>query len=100
MIGEVKPDIFWEGNNLIPVKLKNPYGKIIVTIHDVFPFTVPEGYGKIYQYYFRMNLAKTLRNVDAVLYNSIETRKETVVGSAACEGERELCILYYSGYRS
>lgn len=77
MIGEVKPDIFWEGNNLIPVKLKNPYGKIIVTIHDVFPFTVPEGYGKIYRYYFRMNLSKTLRNVDAVLYNSIETRKET-----------------------
>lgn len=77
MIYERKPDIFWEGNNLIPVKLKNPYGKVIVTIHDVFPITLQEGYGKVYQYYFRMNLWKTLHNVDAVLYNSIETRKET-----------------------
>lgn len=77
MIYEVKPDIFWEGNNLIPVKLKNPYGKVIVTIHDVFPITVPMGYGRIYRYYFRINLWKTLRNVDAVIYNSLETKKET-----------------------
>lgn len=77
MIYEVKPDIFWEGNNLIPVKLKNSTGKVIVTIHDVFPITVPEGYGIVYQYYFRINLWKTLRNVDAVIYNSEETRKET-----------------------
>lgn len=87
IIYEVKPDIFWEGNNLIPVKLKNPYGKVIVTIHDVFPITVPEGYGKVYQYYFRLNLWKTLRNVDAVLYNSIETKKEAerVMPRAKCK---------------
>ncbi|MFR4351135.1 MAG: glycosyltransferase [Roseburia sp.] len=77
IISGIKPDIFWEGNNLIPVRLKNPYGKIIVTIHDVFPITVPQGYGKVYQYYFRVNLRKTLRNTDAIVYNSVETRKET-----------------------
>ena len=41
-IHEVKPDIFWEPNNLFPTKLKNPYGKIVVTVHDLFPFTMPE----------------------------------------------------------
>lgn len=76
-IYEVRPDIFWEGNNLIPLKIKNPYGKVVVTVHDVFPITMPEAYGKIYPHYFKFYLKRTLRNVDAVLYDSIETRKET-----------------------
>lgn len=76
-IYEVRPDIFWEGNNLIPARIKNPYGKIVVTVHDVFPITMPEAYGRIYPHYFKHYLKKTLKNVDSVIYNSIETRRET-----------------------
>lgn len=76
IIHEIKPDIFWEGNNLIPAKIKNPYGKIVVTIHDIFPITIPECYSKIYQYYFRIGLGKTVRNVDAIIYDSKDTKKE------------------------
>lgn len=73
-IYEIKPDIFWEGNNLIPVKIKNPSGKVIVTIHDIFPILFPSCYSRIYQYYFRLNLHRTIRNVDAIVYNSADTR--------------------------
>lgn len=76
-IHEVRPDIFWEGNNLIPVKIKNPYGKIAVTVHDVFPITTPEAYGRIYPHYFKFYLKRTLKSVDAVIYNSAGTRIET-----------------------
>ncbi|MGN0366698.1 MAG: glycosyltransferase family 4 protein [Suilimivivens sp.] len=73
-IYEVRPDIFWEGNNLIPVKLRNPFGKVVVTVHDIFPITFKEGYSRLYQYYFRLNLHRTIRNVDAILYDSEDTR--------------------------
>ena len=74
-IDKVRPDVFWEENNLIPVILKNPYGKIIVTVHDVFPITDPFAYGKVYQLYFRWNMRKTIKNVDAVIYNSKDTQQ-------------------------
>lgn len=74
IIYDVRPDIFWEGNNLMPMKIRNPFGKVIVTIHDIFPVTFPEGYSRLYQYYFRLNLHRTICNVDAILYNSAATR--------------------------
>lgn len=77
IIHEVKPDIFWEGNNLVPVTIKNPYGKFVTTIHDMFPIYMPECYGKIYPYYFRYGINKTIKQVDAIIYNSEETKKET-----------------------
>lgn len=73
-IYEIRPDIFWEGNNLMPMKIRNPFGKVIVTIHDIFPVTFPEGYSRLYQCYFRLNLHRTIRNVDAIVYNSAATR--------------------------
>lgn len=76
-IDEYKPDVFWEGNNLFPIKLTNPYGKIVITIHDVFPVTLPECYGKVYSYYFRYGLHRTLKYTDAILYNSNDTKVET-----------------------
>lgn len=77
MIHEIKPDLFWEGNNLVPVKIENPYGKFAVTIHDMFPVYMPECYGRIYPYYFKYGIAKTLKMVDIVIYNSKETKEET-----------------------
>lgn len=77
IIEEVRPDFFWEVNNLFPVKLKNPYGKIVLTIHDVFPIYMPEYYGKIYPHYFRYGVKKSIKNTDYIIYNSNETKVQT-----------------------
>lgn len=77
MIHEVKPDLFWEGNNLVPIKIENPYGKIATTIYDMFPLSMPECYGKIYPFYFKYGIHKTLEMVDFIIYISEETKIET-----------------------
>ena len=76
VIREEKPDIFWEVNNLLPIRLKNPYGKYVVTLHDIFPITMPAQHGMIFRLYFRYGLKKTLRCCDALLYNSGTMRRE------------------------
>ncbi len=76
-INDIKPDIFWEINNLAPVRIRNPYGKYIVTIHDMFPITMPEYFGKIYPKYFRYGIKKTINSVDGIIYNSVNTKNET-----------------------
>lgn len=76
IIHKVKPDIFWEVNNLIPIKLENPYGKKLVTVHDMFPFYMKECYGKIYPIYFKYGIQNTLKQVDGIIYDSKETKKE------------------------
>lgn len=76
MIHQVKPDIFWEVNNLSPVKIKNPYGKYIVTINDVFPMYMPDCFIPGYKYYFQYGVSRTLRDVDAVIYISEDTRHQ------------------------
>lgn len=77
VIDKVKPDVFWEPNNLFPIKLVNPYGKIVVTIHDMFPLYMPENYGKIYPHYFRYGIQNTLKYTDGIIYNSEETKRIT-----------------------
>lgn len=76
-IEEYKPDVFWEINNLFPIKIRNSYGKIITTIHDVFPITQPECFGKIYPLYFRYGVKNAIRYSDGIIYNSEDTRSET-----------------------
>lgn len=77
VIKEEKPDIFWEINNLAPVRINNPYGKYIVTIHDMFPLTIPGCFGSIYPHYFKYGLRKTIKCVDGIVYNSNCTKRET-----------------------
>ncbi len=76
-IHDCRPDVFWEGNNLVPVKIVNPYGKLVTTIHDMFPLSDPEHFGRVYPYYFRFGLAQTIRNFDYFVYNSVNTKQET-----------------------
>ena len=71
----IKPNIFWEGNNLIPFPLKNPYGKICITIHDIFPVTHIKYYSYIYQFYFKFFIKRSIKWTDIILYNSRETKK-------------------------
>lgn len=73
LIYDVKPDVFWEPNNLFPIKLVNPYGKIVVTVHDLFPLYMPENYGKIYPIYFRFGIKNMLKYTDGIIFNSKET---------------------------
>ena len=70
------PDLFWEPNNLIPVRLKRFSGKILVTIHDVFPLTQPENHGHIYPIYFKYGLKQTMKQADGLTYNSMETKRD------------------------
>lgn len=76
-IEDYKPDIFWEPNNLIPVKINNPYGMKIVTIHDVFPMSEPKQFSLLYRLYFKYGLNTTLSNFDYVIYDSMDSKNET-----------------------
>lgn len=72
-----QPDLFWEPNNLIPIPLKRYQGKIMVTIHDVFPITQPETHGFLYPIYFKYGIRQTLKQANMITYNSVETKTET-----------------------
>lgn len=71
---KISPDLFWEPNNLIPANLTGYQGKIMVTVHDVFPMTQKEYFSLKYILYFKMMLKKTVRMTDMILYNSVETK--------------------------
>lgn len=75
-LNEIQPDLFWEVNTIIPIRLKGNF-KTMITIHDMFPIEYVEYFGIVYSLYFKHNLAKTLRNTDMILYNSIQTKKTT-----------------------
>lgn len=76
-IHQVRPDIFWEGNILVPVRIRNPYGRLYATIYDMFPLSDPQHYGKLYSAYFRYGLKKTIRYFDTFIYDSHDCRKHT-----------------------
>lgn len=73
----IKPDVFWEVNNLIPRKLKGKF-KTVVTIHDMFPITHAGDVGRVYGMYFKHFMKSTVSHADCILYNSRETKKQTV----------------------
>lgn len=76
-IYDYQPDIFWEGNAIVPIKIKNPYGKKIVSIFDVFPVSDPEQFYRLYRIYFRYGLHVTLHQFDYLVYDSLNAKKET-----------------------
>lgn len=76
-IDEEKPDIFWEGNNLVPLNIKNPYGRLVASIQDVFPISHPQYYGKLYSMYFKRGMNITINSFDTFIYDSYDTKKET-----------------------
>lgn len=76
IINNIKPDIFWQPNNISPIKIKNPYGKVITTIHDIFPLTSKENYSFLYRTYFKCCLGKTINMSDGIIYVSNFTKKQ------------------------
>lgn len=93
IIHEVEPDIFWEINNLFPVKLVNPYGRIMTTVHDVFPYTMQEYFGRVYPYYFKYGIKNMLRYTDAIVFDSRET-KEQLEYFEPSSSQKESMVLY------
>lgn len=75
-LDEIKPDVFWEVNTVIPIRLKGDF-KTMITIHDMFPIEYVEYFGHVYSIYFRHCLKKTLKNTDMILYNSKQTKHTT-----------------------
>ncbi|MGI5990260.1 MAG: glycosyltransferase family 4 protein [Lachnospiraceae bacterium] len=73
----VRPDLFWEVNSLIPVRLGGNF-RTMITIHDMFPLEYPQYVGRVYSLYFRLALRRTLKDTDMILYNSEQTRKSTL----------------------
>lgn len=72
----LQPDIFWEPNNVIPIRIRNPFGKIITTIHDIFPVTHKKYYGVAYRAYFKFAIRNTLKVSDALIYVSQDTKNQ------------------------
>jgi len=75
-LDDIKPELFWEVNAIIPVKLIGNH-KTMITIHDMFPITHVKYFGFIYSIYFKYNLKKTLKNTDMILYNSKQSKTTT-----------------------
>ena len=73
---KIQPDIFWEPNVLIPGMLSGFKGKVMITIHDMFPVTHVKFFGWKYGGYFRLLLRWTIQKADIVLYDSAETKEE------------------------
>ncbi len=77
ILREEQPELFWEPNILVPITLSGFHGKTVITIHDMFPVTMPQYFGAKYSTYFKFMLKRTLRRTDLILYNSYETKNET-----------------------
>jgi len=80
MVAEVRPDVFWQPNNLQPLRVKG-VPRVIVTMHDVFGLTGWSVRYCLWHLYYRSSFGRTLRNVTEVWFNSRET--ESHVRAAA-----------------
>jgi len=89
VIAEVRPDVFWQPNNLQPFR---PAGvpRVIVTMHDVFGLGWSWRYA-LWHLYYRIAFRRTLRNVTDLWFNSKATEAEVravapdLVARLACE---------------
>lgn len=74
---ERQPDVFWEPNCLLPVGLPGYKGKLVVTIYDMFPLTMPDCFGWKYRLYFKYGVGRTIRQADLICYDSAEAQEST-----------------------
>jgi len=81
VIAEVKPDVFWQPNNLHPFKPKG-VTRVIVTMHDVFGLKEWSWRYALWHLYYRFNFGRTLRNVTEVWFNSRETQQAVEVAAS------------------
>ncbi len=78
---ELKPDVFWQPNNLQPFKVKGAK-RTIVTIHDIFPLEEFSLKNWRWHLYWRWAFERTLANAEVLEYNSEATKKIVEARSA------------------
>lgn len=71
---ELRPDVFWQPNNLQPVRLRG-VPRVIVTVHDVFGLEPFSWQHPLWPLYYRLCFARTLKNVSEIWFNSEDTAK-------------------------
>lgn len=72
-----QPDLFWEPNCLVPIRLKGYEGALAVTLYDMFPLTMPECFSRLYREYFRRGVESTVMQADLICYDSMEAKHDT-----------------------
>lgn len=72
VVAVVKPDVFWQPNNVQPFRPKG-VGRVIVTMHDVFGLKEWSWRYAVWHLYCRLSFWRTLRNVTEIWFNSRET---------------------------
>lgn len=77
VLRERQPEVFWEPNCLLPVSLPGYKGKLVVTIYDMFPLTMPDCFGWKYRQYFRYGVGRTIRQADLICFDSVEAKENT-----------------------
>lgn len=93
MLRQIQPELFWEPNILIPLRLTGFKGKVMITVHDMFPVMYREYFGAKYSMYFKYMFARTIKRTDIILYNSEETRRDTERYFKGAAGRRNY-VLY------
>lgn len=83
-----KADLFWEPNNLLPLRMRGYHGKLVLTIHDLFPMTTPEYFPWFYRIYFQIGLRRSSKLADALLFDSKETQKLAQTAFPIISGKR------------
>ncbi len=75
IVAEVRPDVFWQPNNLQPFR---PQGvpRVIVAMHDVFGLKDWSWRYAPWHLYYRLAFGRTLRNVTEIWFNSQETARQ------------------------
>lgn len=73
-----QPELFWEPNNLFPFYPKGYKGKVVLTIHDLFPITEPEYFSRVYRLYFKQRIRESIRRADALLFDSSEMKQQAL----------------------
>ena len=75
VVADMRPDVFWQPNNLQPFRPKGA-GRVLVTMHDTLGLG-PLALGSLpWQLYYRLSFRRTIRNATEIRYNSRQTKRE------------------------
>jgi glycosyltransferase involved in cell wall biosynthesis len=75
VVADVRPDVFWQPNNLQPFRPKG-VPRVIVTMHDVFGLDSFSLRYAPWHIYYRLAFGRTLRNATELWFNSRETERQ------------------------
>jgi glycosyltransferase involved in cell wall biosynthesis len=77
MVVRDKIDVFHGPAHILPV-IKRKHTKYVVTIHDLSFLVFPEQYSRIFTWYYREVVRRSLKNADAIVADSVNTKNDIV----------------------